>query len=96
MIAAALLIAPPAFAQDANAVANDTAVAAPDDNAASADAASDAMNDMAAAPVETMPVETTDTAATPPADGDGDGGGGFPWGLLGLLGLIGLIPRRAS
>ena len=99
MIAATLLLAAPASAQD-NAVTatNDTAVAADtnatDPLATDANVAVDpAMTaDPMAAPVTTDPA--TDPAYGEAADDDDDGR--FPWGLLGLLGLAGLIPRKPA
>ena len=98
MIAAALLVAGPAAAQDNAAVdATTNAPAAATDPAAVPDA-NLMMNGMTADPMA-APV-ATDPAAIDPALAvpveDNDGGGGFPWGVLGLLGLLGLIPRRAS
>jgi hypothetical protein len=93
MIAAGLVIAGPAAAQDTNnmAAANTTAPAATDSNMAAPDAnAVGAMpaNDVAPAPEVTTTDTETSQQSTPKS------GGGFPWGVLGLLGLIGLIPRR--
>ena len=100
MIAAALTIAGPAFAQDtANTAAPVTA------NEAVADPAAD-MNGVVVDPAtptngltagpgaapETAPPQSVDTAYGEPAAVERDGG--FPWGVLGLLGLLGLIPRR--
>ena len=105
-IAATLLIATPAFAQDnVVAAANDTAAAEtvavdPLDNSA---VATDPVNGVAADPLAT-PVAAdpalsdpalTDPAAEPATTDDGDDGR-FPWGLLGLLGLAGLIPRKPA
>ena len=99
LIAASLLIAAPAVAQD-NAVTatNDTAAAADatlnDPLATDANLAVDPANGVAADP---MAAPATDPAMTDPAysepaeDHDDDR---FPWGLLGLLGLAGLIPRK--
>jgi len=100
MIAATMLLAAPAAAQD-NAVTatNDAAAAdanATDPLATDANMAVDPANGMAADPMA-APV-TTDPAADmnygEPADDDDDGR--FPWGLLGLLGLAGLIPRKPA
>jgi len=103
-IAATLLIAAPAYAQD-NAVAatNDTVAATPgavdplDANATVAtDPANAAAADPLAAPVAADPA-ATDTAYAEPATTDDDGDDDrFPWGLLGLLGLAGLIPRKPA
>ena len=90
-IAAAVMTAAPAFAQDTN----NTAATAPP-AAATTDMNATDMN--ATAPVatnDTVPIAT----ATPPADMDqttvaDEHKSGFPWGVLGLLGLIGLIPRK--
>lgn len=97
MIAATMLLAAPATAQD-NAVTatNDTAAA---DTAATDPLATDA--NLATDPADGLATDTLPPPAmTEPADmnygepaedGDDDR---FPWGLLGLLGLAGLIPRK--
>ena len=91
MIAASLIAATPALAQDtANTVNADTAVVndlAPADNAIDPAMTADPANDLANAPMPVdQPVETYPAPA--PAKS------GFPWGVLGLLGLIGLMPRK--
>ena len=100
MIAATLLLAAPASAQD-NAVTatNDAAAAADaaatDPLATDANLATDPANGMVAEPA--APVVTTepmDMNYDEPAGDDDDGR--FPWGLLGLLGLAGLIPRKPA
>ena len=101
-IAASLLIAAPAIAQDNTvAVANDTVAADTvaadplDANAVAADPANDLAADPLATPVTTDPALTDPAYAEPVADADGDDDR-FPWGLLGLLGLAGLIPRKPA
>lgn len=100
MIAATMVLAAPAAAQD-NAVTatNDTAAAeaaAADPLATDANLATDPANGLA---TDTLPPPATTEAADvnygEPADDDGDDDG-FPWGLLGLLGLAGLIPRKPA
>ena len=102
-IAATMLIAAPAAAQD-NAVTTTNEVAAPgavpadplDANATmTADPANGVAADPMAAPVAADPAATDPAYAEPAADGDGDDDR-FPWGLLGLLGLAGLIPRKPA
>jgi hypothetical protein len=91
MIAAALVAAGPAAAQDTNNMAAaapapiDANVAAPDANAVAAMP----VNDVAPAPEVTTNDTDTSQQSTE------SHGSGFPWGVLGLLGLIGLIPRRS-
>ena len=97
MIAATMLLAAPAAAQDnAVAAANDTAAAdaaATDALATDANLATDPANGMA---TDTLPppatAEPVDMNYGEPVDDDDDDR--FPWGLLGLLGLAGLIPRK--
>jgi hypothetical protein len=89
-IAATLLAATPALAQNEstanNAVAADTTVVAADN--AEANAAMPVDNPVRPGTVaETTPTETTAPAPAP------EERKGFPWGVLGLLGLLGLIPR---
>jgi hypothetical protein len=103
-IAATLLIAAPAYAQDNSVAATNGTVAAEpgavdplDANATvTADPANGMVADPLATPVAADPL-ATDTAYAEPAmagdDGDDDR---FPWGLLGLLGLAGLIPRKPA
>ena len=102
-IAATLLIAAPAAAQD-NAVTTTNEIAAPEANTAdpldanatmTADPANGMVADPLAAPVADDPAATDPAYAEPAADGDGDDDR-FPWGLLGLLGLAGLIPRKPA
>ena len=96
-IAATLLLAAPAAAQDNAATAtNDLAAADAAINAADANAAiaTDTTNGVAAdpmAPVTADPMATDPAYGEPAEDRDDDR---FPWGLLGLLGLAGLIPRK--
>ena len=102
MIAATLVVAAPAAAQDnATAVtATNTAAADPGvsttNNLDSPNAvATGTTNGLTADPM----AAPTDPAAMDPAIGeqpaaDRDDDGRFPWGLLGLLGLAGLIPRK--
>lgn len=90
IIAAGLLAAAPATAQNQPASANATdnavnAVAATDANMAAIDANAAAPANPALAP---LPMDNT--ATTAPAQ---EKKHGFPWGVLGLLGLLGLIPR---
>jgi hypothetical protein len=90
IIAAALLAAAPAIAQNEPASANATdmnavnAVAATDANVAAVDA-----NAAVATNVEMAPLPVDNTVTTAPAEEKH----GFPWGVLGLLGLLGFIPR---
>jgi hypothetical protein len=98
-IAATLLIAAPAVAQN-NAVTTGNEVAAPeaadplDANATmTADPANGVATDPMAAPMAADPSATDPAYAEPVADGDGDDDR-FPWGLLGLLGLLGLRPSH--
>ncbi len=99
MIAATLLIAAPAAAQDNTVTATNDAAAAADVNAtdplATNDIATDPANGLA---TDTLPppatTEPVDMNYGEPADDDDDGR--FPWGLLGLLGLAGLIPRKPA
>jgi len=99
MIAATLLLAAPAAAQD-NAVTatNDAAVAdanVTDPLATDANLATDPANGMVADSLPPPPAtEPMDMNYGEPADDDDDGR--FPWGLLGLLGLAGLIPRKPA
>lgn len=105
-LAATLLIAAPAGAQN-NVAATGTEVAAPEANAAgtadpldanaaiTADPANGIAADPLAAPIPTDPAATDPAYAEPAAGGDEDDGR-FPWGLLGLLGLAGLIPRKPA
>jgi MYXO-CTERM domain-containing protein len=102
-IAATLLIAAPAAAQD-NAVTTANEVAVPEAGTAdpldanatmTADPANGMAADPMAAPVAADPAATDPAYAEPAADDDGDDGR-FPWGLLGLLGLAGLIPRKPA
>jgi len=102
MIAAALTIAGPAFAQNttdpaATTTANDAAVApttGADMNGVMVEPATPT-NGLTAGPgaaPETAAPGSVDTAYGEPATVKDDDG--FPWGVLGLLGLLGLIPRR--
>ncbi|MBA2467280.1 MAG: hypothetical protein H0V46_06725 [Sphingomonas sp.] len=97
ILAATLLLAAPAAAQEAGnlATTNDPAAveSAPvDPMDANATAPADSMTaDPMAAPLPADPVATDMAYAEPAADRDE---GRFPWGLLGLLGLAGLIPRK--
>lgn len=103
-VAATLLIAVPAAAQDNNvAAANGTAAAeagAVDPLDANATVTTDPANDLAtdplAAPVAADPAVADPAYAEPAADDDDGDDGRFPWGLLGLLGLAGLIPRKPA
>ena len=102
ILAATLLIAGPAAAQDnaTPATATDTAAADPGvstTNNLDSDTAiaTGTTNGLTAGP-GTAPA-TTDTMATDPAYGapvEQEDDDRFPWGLLGLLGLAGLIPRK--
>jgi hypothetical protein len=101
IIAATMLLATPAFAQD-NAVpaTNDAGAAGMTDPLATNGAETAPTNGLTAGP-GTTPV-AADPAATDPALSDPAyaapaeerDDGRFPWGLLGLLGLAGLIPRK--
>ena len=97
-IAAAVLLAAPASAQD-NAVAatNDAVATDPATTDPLATNATDPANGMTADPMAApLPAEpaATDMNYGEPVDDDDDGR--FPWGLLGLLGLAGLIPRKPA
>lgn len=92
LIAAAVLAATPATAQEnvAAPVANDTATS-------DANVITD-MNVVMAPPdtnaTEPAATPTTSELATGAAADADDQRRGFPWGLLGLVGLIGLLGRR--
>ena len=96
LIAATLLLAAPAAAQD-NAVTATNDVVASDPAATDplATNATDPANGMTAdpmaAPMPADPAMTDMNYGEPAEDRDDDR---FPWGLLGLLGLAGLIPRK--
>jgi hypothetical protein len=88
IVAAAIVTASPAFAQNetANAPANAAATNATEMNATANIAANVPMPaEPVAVPGENVTNETTPAPA--PAKRS------FPWGLLGILGLLGLIPR---
>jgi hypothetical protein len=91
-IAAAVLVATPAAAQNETTDANASTVTA--DNAVAVN--DTAMNDMAAAPAADMnadlaaPPEEGAPAAEPAPERER----GFPWGVIGLVGLVGLLGRR--
>lgn len=85
ILAAALIAATPALAQNQAATPNNADVTMP--NAADANAV--AVNDVAAV-VDTTVVASNDATAAAPVNEEKHG---FPWGVLGLLGLLGLIPR---
>lgn len=88
IIAAALLTAAPAIAQNEPAPTNATdvnAVTATDANLAVPDA-----NVAAPVDVNLTPVDTVDNTVAPAPVEEKHG---FPWGVLGLLGLLGFLPR---
>ena len=100
MIAATVLLAVPAAAQENVVTATNTSAADPGisttNNLDSANAvATGTTNGLTAGPGTAVPA--TDPGLTDPTYGqphqDRDEGR-FPWGLLGLLGLAGLIPRK--
>jgi hypothetical protein len=105
IIAATVLLAAPAAAQDNVVTATNTATADP---AVSTTNDLDSANAVATAPTNGLTADpmapATDPAATDPALTDPAYGapveeeedGRFPWGLLGLLGLAGLIPRKPA
>jgi hypothetical protein len=87
IIAAALLTAAPAIAQNEPAPTNASdinAIAATDANLAAPDA-----NAAAPANVEVAPLPVDNSIAPAPVEEKH----GFPWGVLGLLGLLGFLPR---
>ena len=100
-IAATLLLAAPAVAQDNAVTATNDAAAAEvtatdplDANAAITTApANDLTADPNAMPMTTEPAAVDPAYAEPVEEEDDDR---FPWGLLGLLGLTGLIPRKPA
>ena len=88
-VAAALITATPAWAQ--NETAANTPVAKGPARVDNTVAPAPVPTDNRAAPVTTTETTTTDTYTTPePAPEEQKS---FPWGVLGLLGLLGLIPR---
>ena len=99
-VAAALLMAGPAAAQDNTVTAaNETAAADPglgttnnlDSDAAVATAP---MNGLTAGSPETSEPGAVDLTYGNTGEAQRKDDGRFPWGLLGLLGLAGLIPRK--
>jgi MYXO-CTERM domain-containing protein len=92
-VAAAFLIAVPAFAQN-NAGSNEANVTTANEVTANAEVATNATLEAATPGTQAIPPSTVAQTANAPQPQPVERG--FPWGVLGLIGLIGLFGRRRS